>query len=447
MCLPYPYRRSNPISPSQCPYKSPQAHAFRIALSSVIQLCHKSYTGESLWSRWESKPINLVIFVMITWTKKTWTEFDMAWLQLRHQFMHRYGLDKGRFLRSLSEIDDDPPIFDLAQALTANTSNQGTNTIKKSLSAVRYHCFSEVSKWVTDRGSEDIYLYGEPLQAIVQTNEYLRDIMLLNEDNGFISFTNFCNIATHVKSRDKLRTFRFALILHQENMAFFLQSQNGSSKGFDVGLRNHKLELTMRFSTVIYNDEYKHSSTAILPVSLFGMFRVEGDMDNDSFLWQWVNQFSTFFQHAIGVQMPYKPRGTLQTFQEIPDLIWNFAFVSLESIFSLNEGLRPAIQGKFLDTFRMITENLNEQMSSPNFQEPDLLFYLTGLYLRAMKIRYRTYHICLDDLLSAMWIYKEKTIDAGILNSDLEEIYGRETGVYQGRFSSEWWKSLDSGGV
>ncbi|KDR84300.1 hypothetical protein GALMADRAFT_706962 [Galerina marginata CBS 339.88] len=389
---------------------------------------------------------------------KTWTEFDMAWLQLRHQFMQRYDLDKGLYPRDLSDVDDDPPIFDLAQALMANISSQDTNISENSLSA-RYHCFSEVSKWVTDRNADK--LHDEPLQAIVQTNKYLRDIMLFNEANGFDSFTNFCNIATHVESKDMINLYSLPLILHQENLFFFFQSLDPawSPKEYDTGSRKHKLELAIRLSTHIHNSKYKHSSTAARPTFFLELLRIRVDKDNDSFLWQWVNIFSTFFQNAICVQMPYTLGGTLQTSQHTPRLTRYLAYLSLEGIFSLNEGLGPAIQGTLIDTFQTIAENLNEQMSSPDFREPNLLFYLTGLYLCSEK-HYRemfrgayrsqkTYHTSLDGLISTMWTYKERTIDAGIINSDLEEIYGRETDTWSGppfreRFSSKWWDFLDS---
>ncbi|KDR83143.1 hypothetical protein GALMADRAFT_872538 [Galerina marginata CBS 339.88] len=443
MCLPYLYSRASPMSPSQCPYKSPQAHAFRVMLSSVIQLCHKLYTGESLLSKWWYKPINLVVCVMITWTKKTWTEFDMAWLKLRHQFMQHYDLDKGSYPRDPSDVDNDPPIFDLAQALRAHITSQDTNVIKNSLSA-QYHCFSEVSKWVTDRETDQ--LHDEPLQAIIQSNEYLRDIML-NVGRYFVSFTGYCDISTHVESRAILHPSKLSSILHQENMFFFLQSLYRTYKDFDTGITKHQLELAMRLSTDIHYSHYKHSTAALgLPDFLFEPFFVGNDKYNDALQWQWVNNFSKFFQSAEGVQKPYIPGGTLQTHQATPRLIWYFTFVSLERTFSQNEGLRPAIQGKFIDTFRMITENLNEQMSLPDFREPNLLFYLTGLYLCATKLRHKTYHVCLDGLISAMRTYKERTIDAGIINSDLEEIYSgpvTET-LYEGTFSSKWWDFLDS---
>ncbi|KDR65165.1 hypothetical protein GALMADRAFT_260305 [Galerina marginata CBS 339.88] len=442
MCLPYPYSRTNPISPAQCPYKSPQAHAFRVMLSSVISLCYKLITGQSLWFGWQySEPIGLVISVMITWTKKTWSEFDMAWLKLRHQFMQRYDLDKGSYPRDLSDVDNDPPIFDLAQALMANIGSQDTNVIENSLSA-QYHCFSEVSKWVTDR--EIHRLHHEPLQAIIQSNEYLRDIMPVG--GCFVSFTGYCDFPIYVEPRATFHPSRLSSMLHQENMFSFLESLYLPYKDFDTGISKHQLELAMRLSTDIHYGYYKHSSTAALPDFLFEPFSVGDDKNNDTLLWQWVNNFSTFFRSAEGVQKPYIPGGTLQTHQDTPRLIWYFAFVSLESTFTLNEGLGPAIQGKFIDTFRTITDNLNEQMSLPDFREPNLLFYLTGLYLYTIKHRGETYHMCLDGLILAMRTYKERTIDAGIINSDLEEIYSgpvTET-FYGGPFSSKWWSFLDS---
>ncbi|KDR68552.1 hypothetical protein GALMADRAFT_256813 [Galerina marginata CBS 339.88] len=437
--IPYPYTRTSKIPPPQCPYKSPQAHAFRAILSSVIQLCHKIRfrTGENLQSTYLLTKVNFAIFIMITWTQKTWTEFDLAWVRLRDQFVQRsYNCLTNR---ELYNLNGDFPVFDLTRAFMEFRNSRDFDHIENSLSA-QYYCFAEVSKWIIDRD-----IITTEATVLVQTNQHLWNIMGFNEFGFFDSLSDFCDITTRVEP-SFAAILRFSSLLHQENMVAFLQRLerfHSDPVDFDKVFKNHMLELATRLSGVLYNDEYGHRATADFP-SCLSMLFYDTDNNTDILFWQWVNNFSTFFQSAAHIQQPYTPGGTLHTHRGAVRHVRNLAFVDLQTTFGPAEGhVRQAIQRKFLDTFQMIAENLNEPMSSPDFREPSLLFYLTAEYLRNVNSIQETYPMCLNALLAAMQTYKARTIDAGVVNRDLEDIYGREidwTGFE--KYSPIWWDGL-----
>ncbi|KDR83165.1 hypothetical protein GALMADRAFT_238997 [Galerina marginata CBS 339.88] len=458
--LPYLYSRTSKTPPPQCPYKSPQAHAFRAILSSIIRLCVKISTRHNLSRKhghtYGFKRTNFDIFVLITWTKTTWTEFDMAWLRLRDQFVQRsYHRLSDRYAHN---IDHDAPVFDLIQALMATVHSRETDFIPNSLVA-QYHCFAEISRWITKRD----LLFGEAHpHAVLQANAYFRDIMKDNRIDCNSSLSNFFNFTAYSESWGAADFWpgitRVSKLLHQENMVLFLDELETFRYQDFAGLfEDHMLEVAMRLSTVVHLEEYERYADAAWPNCLSVYHRISFHLGRDSeydlFFWQWVNNFSVFFQGAARILPPYFPGGTLHAYPDTTKYIDAAACVSLHKTFSSASGLRTAIQGKFVETFQLIVESLEEQMSSPGFCEPSLLFYLTALYLHANQKHDATRHNCLDGLSLTMKAYKEKTIDAGIINRDLEKIYGRQPDLFgdpgdPARFSPDWWDfSKDPNGV
>ncbi|KDR74820.1 hypothetical protein GALMADRAFT_564128 [Galerina marginata CBS 339.88] len=267
--LPYPYRRSSKTPPAQCPYKSPQGHAFRAILSSILRLCCSNPTRQVDSSgrdgrKWIGR-IGFATYILITWTKKTWTESDMAWLRLRDQFMkrsYRRLADRGEHA-----IDEDFPVFDLTQALMASISSREIGFVANSV-IPQYHCFAEVSKWITTCDNWNTS-YDEPPQAIIQTMEYVRDILAYNQEiDRSASLSKFCNLAFITPLEGSLRNAtisRISLLLHEDTMVFFLQRLHSSRLPVDKVLTNHMLELAARVSTIIYKDEFNISDTTAWP--------------------------------------------------------------------------------------------------------------------------------------------------------------------------------------
>ncbi|KDR83167.1 hypothetical protein GALMADRAFT_134659 [Galerina marginata CBS 339.88] len=110
--LPYPYLRSSKTPAAPCPYKSPQAHAFRSVLRSIIRIGSKIFPGRQIWR----KTHRFAAYIGMTWTGQRWAEFDMAWLRLRDAFARR---SCGRLFEEHYYFED-VPVYDLACGLMAS---------------------------------------------------------------------------------------------------------------------------------------------------------------------------------------------------------------------------------------------------------------------------------------------------------------------------------------
>ncbi|KDR83136.1 hypothetical protein GALMADRAFT_872377 [Galerina marginata CBS 339.88] len=256
LCLPYPYIRNTKVPPAQCPYKSPQAHAFRAILRYIILLWRKVFLGERFPSSnrftLHSGPVDLATYIWITWTKTTWNAFDMIWLRLRDQFMqHSYHRLTERHPK---DIEVELPVFDLFEAIRSSVTFRTVDVNVQDSILAQYHCFTEVSKWIVDPNT-----CSQPettLWAIVQSNKYLGDVM---KKSGSPVPGGLPTVDARDATTSRVR--RVSTLLHEENMFFFLYKRR---RLIDEKLQKHLLELAMRLSTVIYTRKYNHYTTTTL---------------------------------------------------------------------------------------------------------------------------------------------------------------------------------------
>ncbi|KDR83168.1 hypothetical protein GALMADRAFT_134660 [Galerina marginata CBS 339.88] len=279
---------------------------------------------------------------------------------------------------------------------------------------------------------------------LLQTRAYIRNLMVTDRA-GLSHFFRPDALGDSQLETQRENETGLAKILHYENLFFFLRFLR-KYRGFEE-LFDHKLELTTRLSAISHKEKYGHYATSqnsawtdiqaeynVVPFYFAG----KGN-DRHIFIFQWVNNFLMFFQGVARVQQPYTFGGTFYTHPLIFDYVTVSTRIDLHKVFELNEGLGPAIQKKFSEIIQFITDDLVRQISSPNFREPNLLFYITALYLHATR---RPFHHSLYDLLSAMRAYKQRTIDLGMASPIIEESYGRNLDPYDIRFSRKWWEFL-----
>lgn len=158
-------------SPAQCPYKSPQSQAFRATSSVVLWLWSKFMTvviyHPIVWIRGLFKGyrggdempdwiINLED-IRVAWTKKSWIEFDLAWLDVRDNY-----LTTGQGIHAAPTFPLHVPLYDLVQGLCTSIMEHGVEDSEEFVARV-YHCFQEVAQ-----NTHDIHHWQYPYQLHLQ---------------------------------------------------------------------------------------------------------------------------------------------------------------------------------------------------------------------------------------------------------------------------------------
>ncbi|KAH9485751.1 hypothetical protein JR316_0002666 [Psilocybe cubensis] len=157
-------------SPAQCPYKSPQSQAFRATSTVVLWLWSKFMTviiyRPIAWARGllrgyeDDDPPAWIINIediRVAWTKKSWIEFDLAWLDVRDNY-----LTTGQGIHAAPTFPLHVPLYDLIQGLCTSIQEHGVEDSEEFVARV-YHCFQEVAQ-----NTHDIHHWQYPYQLHLQ---------------------------------------------------------------------------------------------------------------------------------------------------------------------------------------------------------------------------------------------------------------------------------------
>lgn len=179
-------------APAQCPYKSPQSQAFRAMSGVVLWLWSKTIINvlyyPLVWTRnvviWLSKDeeggdeqnsewILNTDDILVAWKKRTWIEFDLAWLDVRDNY-----LTTGRGIRAAPTFPLHVPLYDLVQGLGRAIKEHGAMD-SEAFVATTYRCFQEMSQ-----NTHDIHHWQYPYQLHLQA---LLKRLLKRDVFGYIS--------------------------------------------------------------------------------------------------------------------------------------------------------------------------------------------------------------------------------------------------------------------
>ncbi|KDR78341.1 hypothetical protein GALMADRAFT_1367350, partial [Galerina marginata CBS 339.88] len=272
--LPIPYYGKE--HPVQCPYKSPQSHAFLLVCSSLRSATRYitqivMFYADSWFIRVKNHrvkdPINA--HILQAWEKKTWTEFDITWLSIRDACIRR-AYSRATEMDNLGWQDPEhhTPLFDIIQGLLASTQTQKYESQHPEYAfAPEYYCLVEISQSMSAVW-ENFGTFPEGFQL---QNAYLQDLLSRGSEehvclSDFFRFSAFNERSSWEDLVQVTSPFaqRTIAAFHHEALFMFLRNidQLHSMENL-IQLSMHKLELKLRLMGHFYQETYE-----LLPLAL-----------------------------------------------------------------------------------------------------------------------------------------------------------------------------------
>ncbi|PPQ77879.1 hypothetical protein CVT25_015366, partial [Psilocybe cyanescens] len=448
--------------PNQCPYKSPQSYIFRNISSIVLQLILHIYPSFHTFLRKVyrllSSPAEITTSVSDsvsrhisnTWMPQTtWTQFDLAWLSLRDVCMRNVYGRATEVINLGQEPHKSFPMYDAIRAL--QESLQDTATF-----SAQYHCFSELSEGIFPRE----HIPAETWDKYKTENEYFQDLLATDQDRA-VSLSDFFKLNGPKKFQERYQSLDIhpsqtntAKAVHHENLHMFIDHMY-CHHPFDDRLSKHMLEIKLRLLGYFYHEQAYEPQPQVLastyspalPACLatkasvlqFTLNRPPTDSFHKVFYFECGSIFYAFFQR---VSDDTNVRSSIPSIIH-PHLPY-FLRVGRRAIINAS----PTVSGRrsdcdgFITTFTFIMERLDQELATADIEgQPSLLFYVAALFAKGLVVSYFGPNLRL--LLSTLHEYKRKTIDKGIINTELEEQF-RLPAIYGPHvFSQEWWVFLN----
>ncbi|KAF9560950.1 hypothetical protein CPC08DRAFT_762346 [Agrocybe pediades] len=453
-------------SPSPCPFKSPQSYIFLKISSNLFNTWLKLYRHTpklGLWRRLASsvlrvadariKGIGALSYIRKSYDHpSSWTQHDATWLSIRDA----YTQCKQQILLSTEGVEPsvdgtwkDFPIFDLVRAI-----QQTSEDLKRDF-ASEYYCVSEISEKIAlsqrHLSWKDFQLLNEHLQYLLLSSKNNDGVLLLDVFKFYTPF--YSNAATHSESRA-----RVARIFHHENLHMILDDilAHGTAEPAYV---HHRLELRLRIISSLHlethglripfsDDRLAQRFPPCLQLGPDVLNSASGEPLEFYYqlgllvehIFKRIDEVSSVHyrkQLASGLlyhHFPYIFRRARRTVRRISTL-WTAPYH--------NDPRSQEVIIKFNETFCFIKDRLEEQLAAQTKHDihPSLMFYIGSLYAKDLLTNY--FDGDFSALLSRLKVYKQRTIDAGGRNSEIETML-QNPGIYgPDVFTSDWWKFLD----
>ncbi|KDR71745.1 hypothetical protein GALMADRAFT_253491 [Galerina marginata CBS 339.88] len=466
--LPFLFVRDLSEPPTQCPYKSPQAHAFRTMLSSSFTLAHHTFlTLRPLFQRISSlfrlppgseieadniEHHYVLSQLLVTWQKKTWIDFDSAWLSLRGICVQglkdqQPGLNSHchklhpNFLR----------LFDSVRAVQEAIQDSTFNQTDMFRSAI-YHCFSDMSTtFLTDSWSKHYYTFHE--DTFHRQHRYFFTLWY----EGAADYESQYKFNYHeplTRRWDSDQDLNLTTFHYQNLQLFAWQTWAANSQVF----LNHAAELHIRLAKCWGTAQFVHSSErepgTQLPCHLLLPYDWKLCM-NSVLLWQYSHVIMAFFKSAANIGDEIRPN-CLIAHPCVIDFLEGAA--STTELAMTLPGLPTTqydigLSDAYSAVFSYIRDQLNLSLASIATNDQDtirpgiFIFYTSAIYVRNLMAEGAYHWDALNRdsiglLLPLLQNYRRQTIDIGIVDEFLEHQF---TGIDFGfvRFSKEWWSFLD----
>ncbi|KDR78371.1 hypothetical protein GALMADRAFT_95066 [Galerina marginata CBS 339.88] len=465
--LPFPYFGQR--LPVQCPYKSPQSLAFRAISRFGFQICSRLYPTlrhvghqvvhyallRSSEKKNQSDDDYFTRYILSAWKKRTWAQFDLAWLSVRDAYMRRAYRRATKRDNLGHDLEQHTPLFDIVQGLLKSIRSRKYETPHTEFSfAAEYYCLTEISDsvcshWQTSRTC--------PRGDSQLQNAYFQDLLSGRSDehiclSDFFEFTAAPELWEEDIEVTSPLVQKTIAALHHEAIFMFLSRVDQHHPLENLKrLSMHKLELKLRLMGHFYKETHRLLPSASLSqaptcLTIDGNFEFRHEIEDDKrdvFLLQLTHVVRAYFKCVDNVL----PKKSFHSHHHFPRFLY-LAFVLLSSTPDYDMSTKRALHFRkvvYSSTFNDIAERLKLQMSFPPTEKwPSLLFYAAALYIREFAWYPMTIRPSLKLLISTMRKIKERTIDLGIVNEELEEILGQMVPTEEiSGFSEQWWTFLD----
>ncbi|KDR78370.1 hypothetical protein GALMADRAFT_1317448 [Galerina marginata CBS 339.88] len=461
--LPFPYfGRRYPV---QCPYKSPQSHAFRAMSRLGFRVCSqiysplRSFTYNIVHYTTQCSPATersfeedyFTRYILEAWERQTWTQFDLSWLSIRDAYLRRAY---GRATKSDNlghDLGEHIPLFDITRSLLASVQTRRDATQHNKFPfAAEYHCLAETSEsfhsvWRTFKSWS-----GEDFQ---RQSGYFQDLLSGKDDKNLCLSDFFKSLVPrkHWEDINETRFLKTMAAFHHEALFTFLSRMHQVYRMENfTQLSMHRLELKLRLMGHFYQKPnklrplaYGSQPPVCLTIQGISEFPFEArSLKADPFVLQLAHIIYAYFKCAGDGSQQLAFEETFHSYSHLPRFM-DLAFGLLSSTPGYDMPNYKALHACGIihsSNFIRIANDLHHEMSIPfRGKKPSLLFYAAALYIREFPWYPAADSLSLQVLVSAMRKYKERTIDLGIVSETLEKLLGRTTF----RFSESWWRFLD----
>ncbi|KDR71743.1 hypothetical protein GALMADRAFT_143541 [Galerina marginata CBS 339.88] len=473
--LPFLFVRDLRKPPSQCPYKSPQSAAFRTMLSFSFTLAHRlfptlrpvlQYLSSIL--RWspnakidmeandiEHDDHHVFPELVTTWQKRTWIDFDAAWLSLRDACAH--GL-KDRCSRLKGHRDDLLPhasrLFDSLSCIQEAIENTDFNQTDAFRSAI-YHCFADLSQTVLAPGA-----WLAPYNLFLPFD----DSRFHRQHRYFHALWNEFDVGEDYDSQyrftsDMQVSLKVAAIHHQNLYSFIRKTWKKPGRE----LLHHAAELQIRLGKCWAVEQVVHSPTsesvARLPRHFVLSYAWRRDMDRMLF-WQYSHVPMSFFEFAARAEKNKVYPNELHNHPGIVEFLQRVASITAaatrgDAFQAEQPTFDIELSNAYSAIFSFIGNQLRQSLISMPIQSENIgrlnllyLFYTSAIYVRILFLKglwtIPLISTSIESLLPVMRQFRERTIDVGFVNDFLERRFkGEDDQFVVSRFSKEWWSFLD----
>ncbi|KDR75475.1 hypothetical protein GALMADRAFT_483487 [Galerina marginata CBS 339.88] len=302
--------------------------------------------------------------ILVVWNKKTWIEFDLAWLDVRDNY-----LTTGQGIHAATTFPLHVPLYDIVSGLGTAIKEHGVEDSVTFVPTV-YHCFQEIAQ-----NTHDIhhwqYPYQRHLQALVKR-------FLKRGTFGYIS--------------DVVDGENADLLFDENNLAFLTVMINNRNLEEIVPRTTHFHELQLRvlaFFTVFPMKLLKEPSGQNFPYVIKfdhpGMVTDWGKPALEDFAIQWASIFYMFFKALTNDFIPEKV--LVQSFHAhgiSKDFIWG-GITRLKHIHEAKID-STLVADCLVATINVCTTTLNTHMADlESTRRPDLLFSAASSFASYMQ--------------------------------------------------------------
>ncbi|PPQ79327.1 hypothetical protein CVT25_002557 [Psilocybe cyanescens] len=464
------------VPPSQCPYRSPQAHAVRSLWRSVLRLSSTlSYEIRHRPGAWRYIPrffsstkkatvetggpdAQFTRYLRAASYKAKWIDFDLTWLAIRDGYLRRFYKRSSR-LEFLARSGNAIPISDVLRGLiTRRRDNVSTFSLV-------YHAFAEISQLTLEPLHTYEYFYGSTSDRCRQS-AYLSDLLTFNGDSSLSEyFTLHSPFDRSSTEGTQTSPQTLSAILHHQNVAAFIQYHYPTQ---DVAvLRSTRItELRLRLMRYFYQtqhtihpsgDQHNFPQCLVLSRHLIPVTTAGPQQDSAAFkaiTWQVANLTLLILQRIGEEPHPDSLVHSALAQQRSLSPFFETSGYCAAQCLELGDSSRR-LKDEYHSVFAFIEDRLVNEMSSwaaarsMSRCHPSLSFYVSALFAHAVvsqslwRASYRD--TAFLSMLSVIRDYKQQTIDLHIVDSVVEE---RLCGDLQRQlsdsipFSVEWWDGL-----
>jgi len=250
--------------PSQCPYKSPQSWTFHSLHNSITILF--SFFGrviERLFCMAHVRHIpsytnssHVLPHLNAAMEKKTWVDFDLAWLSIRDACVHGSetfdpypGLNKCRAILNASL-----PLYDISKVLQNAIGDDARVKKSEECLSVVYHCYHDIA---TSFLTKDAFIHAsysdEVFDDIQRCYRYLSRLLNV-EEPGYNLSIRYDKIR-YINIVNSLATSAQATLYNRHLYGFLASVRHYF---VDSNLCNHILEIKIRLMKTFYGPHSEH---------------------------------------------------------------------------------------------------------------------------------------------------------------------------------------------